>query len=103
MPIEPPAVVARRRVSETRVYVSWNGATQVRAWRVLGAASQGAEPAELASAPKAGFETSVLVDEAPYVMVEALDGDGKVIGTSALVRVAAGTSPSPSPSLMPAP
>jgi Arylsulfotransferase (ASST) len=103
MPTEPPAVVARAEGDGTRVYVSWNGATRVRSWRVWSATSQDDEPVLLTTAPKDGFETAVLVDDdGPYYIVEALDGDGRVIGTSALVRVtapAAGpTSASPSAS-----
>jgi hypothetical protein len=96
-------VVARAEGDGTRVYVSWNGATRVRSWRVWSATSQDDEPVLLTTAPKDGFETAVLVDDdGPYYIVEALDGDGRVIGTSALVRVtapAAGpTSASPSAS-----
>ena len=50
-PVEPPVVVATAEQDGARVSVSWNGATEVRAWRVLGAASEGAEPVELATAP----------------------------------------------------
>ena len=85
-------------------YVSWNGATKVSSWRVMIAPSEGAEPRELTTAPRDGFETSIPVDDdGPWFMVQALDAKGAVIGSSAPVRVAAGTSPSPSPSLMPAP
>lgn len=95
MPIEPPVIVARAEGDKTRVYVSWNGATEVRSWRVLGAASRGAEPEELTTASKDGFETSIVVDDRGlYFMVEALDGDGRVIGASALVRAAMQTVPS---------
>jgi hypothetical protein len=99
MPTEPPTVVAREERGGTRVYVSWNGATRVSAWRVLGAATEGAEPAELTTAPKDGFETSILVrDDGPFFTVEALDGAGRIIGASAQVRVTAPPTASPSPS-----
>ena len=87
--------------------MSWNGATEVRAWRVLGAASEGAEPVELATAPWDGLETSILVEQpGPWFVVEALDADGAVIGTSDPVRATTGppspsASPSPSPSAAP--
>jgi hypothetical protein len=98
-PTTPPTVVARAQSDGTRVYASWNGATEVRSWRVLSASSPGAKPAELMTAPKDGFETSMLArDDGPYFMVEALDGAGKVIGASALVRVTAPTAGSRSPS-----
>ena len=98
-PTEPPAVAAAAAGDNTSVYVSWNGATEVRSWRVWGATSMDAEPMSLATAPRTGFETRVQVDDrGPYFIVEALDGAGDVIGTSPLVRVTATTSPSPSPS-----
>lgn len=104
MPQEPPAVAARAEADGTRVYVSWNGATRVGSWRVMGAPSEGAEPRELTTVPKDGFETSIPVDDdGPWFMVQALDAKGAVIGSSAPVRVAAGASPSPSPSSVPAP
>jgi hypothetical protein len=100
-PAEPPAVVAQAQDGGTRVYVSWNGATEVSSWRVLGAAAEGAEPVELTTAPRNGFETAIPVDSAgPWFIVEALGAGGEVLGTSAPVRL---TTPSPSPSPVPSP
>ena len=98
-PVGPPVVVATGEQDGARVSVSWNGATEVRAWRVLGAASEGAEPVQLATAPWAGLETRILVGQpGPWFVVEALDDSGAVIGTSDPVRV---TTASPSPSSSP--
>ncbi|MHB8234956.1 MAG: arylsulfotransferase family protein [Solirubrobacteraceae bacterium] len=68
------------------VAVSWNGATEVASWRVLaGAASSSLAP--VATAPKAGFQTTLTAQTAgPYVAVQALDGSGSVLGTSATVK-----------------
>jgi hypothetical protein len=68
------------------VAVSWNGATDVTAWRVLGGDSPGSlHP--LASAAKAGFETTIALPAAPaYLAVQALDGAGAVIAASAAVK-----------------
>jgi hypothetical protein len=97
MPTDTPAVVAREEGGGTRVYVSWNGATQVRSWRVLASGSEGAEPAELTTAPRDGFETSIPAEGGgPWFQVEALDAQGRVIGTSAPVHVTAQSSSSPS-------
>jgi hypothetical protein len=63
------------------VYASWNGATQVASWRVLGGASS-SELRELASAAKSGFETAIKIPSEAYVEVQALDAGGTVIGTS---------------------
>ena len=98
-PEEPPTVVARREGDRTRLYVSWNGATEVASWRVLAAASEGAEPAELTTAPRDGFETSIPVaGDGPWFVVEGLDAAGRVIGTSARVTATTSGSPTPSPS-----
>lgn len=88
LPQDTPAVVADPGSDDTTsVYVSWNGATQVTAWRVLA----GANPESLSpvvDAPRAGFETRI---DAPgsheYVKVEALDAQGKIIGVSEPVQV----------------
>jgi hypothetical protein len=81
-PVEPPVAVARRAGTRATVYVSWNGATEVRSWRVSG------DGVVLATAPKDGFETAISVPggHAAYA-VDALDADGNVIGASALARV----------------
>lgn len=67
----------------TMVYGSWNGATQVARWRVLGGSSPGALHILVASAPRTGFETAIRVHARPrYVVVEALDRHGHVLGSS---------------------
>ncbi|NLE21709.1 MAG: ArsR family transcriptional regulator [Actinobacteria bacterium] len=96
MPEEPPAAVALAEDGGAEIHVSWNGATEVVSWRVLGATSEGAAPAELTTAPTSSFETSIPVDSpGPWLTVEALDAGGRVLGTSPPVRL---TMPSPSPS-----
>jgi hypothetical protein len=81
-PSEPPAVAASAAGSGITVYASWNGATDVASWRVLGGSSA-KQLAPLATAPRNGFETSIDVSGSPaYVAVQALDGSGTVLGTS---------------------
>jgi hypothetical protein len=95
-PAEPPAVVARSEDGETSVFASWNGATEVASWRVLAAASEGAEPVEIATAPWAGLETRISVRQpGPWFVVQALDVAGAVLATTNPVR-ATTTSSSPS-------
>jgi hypothetical protein len=102
-PAEPPVAAAAAEQGGARVRVSWNGATEVRSWRVLGAASEGAEAVELATAPWAGLETSILVEQpGPWFVVQALDASGAVLATTGPVRAAA-TPRSPSPSVTPTP
>ncbi len=68
------------------VSVSWNGATDVSSWRVLAGASPTALT-PVASAPRTGFQTTIAaLTTGPYVAVQALDGTGSVIGTSAAVK-----------------
>jgi hypothetical protein len=65
-----------------RVYASWNGATQVAAWRVLGGSRPGMSR-WLGEAGNDGFETAIgLEDEPADFAVQALDASGHVIGTS---------------------
>jgi EmrB/QacA subfamily drug resistance transporter len=82
VPLTPPLGAVRRGTGGTMVYASWNGATQVVSWRVLGGSST-AHMAEVSKASKAGFETAIPVS-AGYASLEvqALDAGGKVIGTS---------------------
>ena len=70
-----------------KVYVSWNGATQVASWRAQGGARPGAFTA-LATSPRTGFETMFVLRSAPhYLAVQALNSHGKVIGTSRVQRL----------------
>jgi MFS family permease len=81
LPLYPPSGAARRRGSVTTVYASWNGATQVASWRVLGAEGS----ASVARSPKTGFETAIPVGSTGSTLrVQALDSRGRVLGTSPL-------------------
>jgi hypothetical protein len=87
-PVTRPDVTARRDAATgaVAVTVSWNGATEVARWQVL--ADGGTAPA--AAAARAGFETTLtLPGGASTVMVQALDRQGKVIGSSTATPVAA--------------
>jgi EmrB/QacA subfamily drug resistance transporter len=82
LPTYPPAGAARRTGGRTIVYASWNGATQVAAWRVLAGSSDGSLSA-LANANRSGFETAIPIDGTDTsFQVQALNATGKVIGTS---------------------
>ena len=88
-PLSPPAVLASLNdtAEETIVHASWNGATDVAAWRVLA----GEQPESLAAQTQIqadGFESStILPKEHGYVAVQALDAAGHVLGTSKTVAV----------------
>jgi hypothetical protein len=73
-------------VSGSSVAVSWNGATNVASWRVLGGSST-TTLAPVASAAKAGFQTTISVPAGTaYVAVQALDASGAVLGTSRAIK-----------------
>ncbi|HTA14898.1 MAG TPA: arylsulfotransferase family protein, partial [Solirubrobacteraceae bacterium] len=82
-----PSVAAAPGAGDTvTVYASWNGATNVASWRVLTGAST-AQLAATASAPRAGFETSISTPGKPaYVAVQALDAAGNLLGTSHAIK-----------------
>jgi hypothetical protein len=86
-PARPPDMAVEPADHGLTVYASWNGATGVVTWRVLG----GSTPDNLramASAPSTGFETTLTTSgSAAYVMVEALDGANRVLARSDARRV----------------
>ena len=60
------------------VYASWNGATEIASWRVVGP-----DGSVLATSGRAGFETAIPVNtSAPSIAVQALTAAGQVLGTS---------------------
>ena len=82
LPLYPPAGAARRTGGRTTVYASWNGATQVAGWRVLGVSGAGTTTT-VASATKSGFETAIPVSQGNgRFEVQAVSSAGRVIGTS---------------------
>lgn len=87
VPTERPAVVARRAGDGVDVAVSWNGASTVSHWQVLG----GPSPTRLqvvATLPKVGFETRATVrSAADYVSVVGRDRSGVALGYSSPTAV----------------
>ena len=81
----PTLVVQRAAQGAGTVYASWNGATLVSSWRVLGGGTA-ASLQPLAQAPRGGFETAIPLPAGsvgPYLAVQALDAAGHVLGISA--------------------
>ena len=61
-----------------KAYVSWNGATDVKKWRLVDDSGK-----TLAEADKHDFETALKLPKNPgTVAAKALDGNGNVLGTS---------------------
>ena len=74
------------------VYASWNGATGVASWRLLAGGSSSVRSMHaILTAARSGFETALKVPGGtvgPYVAVQALDGAGRVLATSAAIEAA---------------
>ncbi len=88
-PASPPAVLASLNDTseETVVHASWNGATEVAAWRVLASKRPGSLAAQT-TIPASGFESSTTLPlKYAHVAVQALDAAGHVLGTSRTVAV----------------
>jgi hypothetical protein len=82
-PTTPPSVYLTPTSQGTTAYASWNGATDVSAWRVLaGPNSSSLKP--VGQFPRTNFETRMWVRSIqPYFEVQALGSAGQVLGTSA--------------------
>ncbi|PRA04698.1 ArsR family transcriptional regulator [Arthrobacter sp. MYb229] len=77
-PSTDPQLTLRDRTA----YVSWNGATEVAQWRLL-TGDDAATASEQATVERESFETAIpLPGDARYVVVEALDGNGEVLGSA---------------------
>jgi hypothetical protein len=85
-PAAPPAIGRRISRHGRTIYASWNGATTVSRWRIEG----GPTPTSrnwIASHRKTGFETAVRLPHAyHYVVAQALDSHGRVLGTSRPIK-----------------
>jgi len=68
-------------VLDGTAFVSWNGATEVAAWRFL-AGPDADDATVVTTVEPEGFETSAEVPDQPYVAAQALDADGNVRGTA---------------------
>jgi hypothetical protein len=87
-PVTRPSVAtAVNADSQTTVYVSWNGATDVASWQVVsGPDATHLKP--VTTAKRDGFETAIaLPGDANYVQVQALNASGTVIGTSISTQI----------------
>jgi uncharacterized membrane protein len=86
-PLDQPALGLAVEGGNVIVSASWNGATKVTKWR----ARAGAQPGvltQIVEAERTGFETTMTVPGTPeYVVAEALDATGKVLGASSAIPV----------------
>lgn len=71
----------------TRVYVSWNGDTEVRTWDLYHVSAEGKPVTFVGRSNRTGFETSwEYQGYAEYVLSEGFDGDGNVIAEPGVVK-----------------
>jgi hypothetical protein len=88
-PAQAPAIAIARDHTGLTAYASWNGATDVRGWRLLA----GPRPNELRAVsrtPAQGFESALrAAAEGPHFAVQALSADGTPLGRSPTVTVTA--------------
>jgi hypothetical protein len=86
-PHEPPRLVVHTTAGRRRLYVSWNGATQVVAWRVEAGNSPGALRS-VATRSKRSFETALPVPAGQrFVQAVALGAGARVLGRSNALRL----------------
>ena len=79
----PTLAVASGARGTVTLYASWNGATGVAAWRVLGGA-RASLLKRLTEVARTGFETAIhLRTSLRYFAVQALGPDSQVLGSSA--------------------
>jgi len=84
-PLDRPTVVAMPFDGVTTLYASWNGATEIADWVVLGGpAADALSP--ISTQPWIGFETALTISSQPaFVAARALDGSGAVLGESGAI------------------
>jgi hypothetical protein len=80
-----PTIAAARSGTGTKVWVSWNGDTEVTQWLVLGGGASGAL-APMGTFSRTGFETRIHVNGEPQrVAVRGLDSAGATVGQSVTI------------------
>ncbi len=83
MPAARPSGAVRRTDGKATVYASWNGATQVARWELLGGASA-TQLKPVSTKPRSGFETSFSIPSSAGTVFQviALDAQGHQLGIS---------------------
>jgi hypothetical protein len=85
-PTTPPAIAVTGPTKPT-VYASWNGATNVAAWHVLGGPTASTMRYVVGSR-KLGFETAIRIPRGLRVVaVQAMDSRNRLISSSPIVSV----------------
>lgn len=89
-----PSTAPRIVVIDGEVFVTWNGATEVKKWRVQGSRGPGSEFEAVVEVDKTGFETSVSVycEKWQFVRAVALDASGAELGLTEVVATGCAVS-----------
>ena len=87
-----PQLAARRDGPRTTLYVSWNGASEVKSWKIFTGASAArvkTNPGPIvAVAQRSGLQTAIpLSTDGQFFMAEAFAADGALLGISKPARV----------------
>ena len=89
-PADPPDVVSIAETHNhtmTLVWVSWNGATEVKWWNTYCTNRSGKNRTLIGTTGKTGFETEIGYGSfAKYVVVEGVDDDFNVLGESKVIK-----------------
>ncbi|KPM37904.1 hypothetical protein AK830_g8666 [Neonectria ditissima] len=90
LPNEVPAIIALQGSRGTTAYVSWNGDTETAAWRFYADSGSGSRDF-LGEVQRTSFETSLLIRDSKVtnIAADAIDASGKVLTSTASVRVEA--------------
>jgi len=85
--VQAPSIAVRGAgANSAAVYLSWNGATAVTQWRLLGGSSTH-RLRTIGTTARRGFETSVTLPAPPaYLQAQALGAGGQVLASSSTVR-----------------
>ena len=94
LPKQPPDVLSKtesrgpaHEYTMTKVYASWNGATEVKNWVFYKSTKDGRTQVRIGSVPRSGFETSFSWEGyASYVVVEGMDKNGRSLGASKVIK-----------------
>ncbi|KAH8660384.1 ASST-domain-containing protein [Xylariales sp. PMI_506] len=94
-PLWPPGIASTTTNASSTVWVSWNGATEVTDWVLLGADDAKSpywnSSQIVTQVPKSGFETGITVNSTVlYARVAGLDVNGTMLGATEVVEVATG-------------
>ncbi|KAI0974824.1 Arylsulfotransferase-domain-containing protein [Xylaria arbuscula] len=82
------ATLRANEYGEFKVYVSWNGATEVAKWQLLLGDSYDNVTNPIMVVPRNGFETEIILKpDQPFIRAAAFDQDGLVLGMTAVAQL----------------